>query len=175
MRKLQSNEKICPICKKIFRFKRGPGNSRRKYCSDKCYKIAHRRNVDKRCNLGTPSTLSLTTKSVRYQLYLIRNNIDKGAKQFVSDKSDRDVVLERMCYDKDYSNYEANLEELRSTYNIDKELIMMYENKDIEPIEELMRKAEEAIAKVEEQIRLFVDAKAKKTAEYGFMMLSETE
>ena len=67
-------------------------------------------------------------------------------------------------YDKDYSNYEANLEELRSTYNIDKELIMMYENKDIEPIEELMRKAEDAIAKVEEQIRLFVDAKAKKTA-----------
>lgn len=68
-------------------------------------------------------------------------------------------------YDKDYSGYEDDIEQLRATYNIDKELIMMYENKDVEPVEELMRKAEEAIAKVEEQIRLFVDAKAKKTAE----------
>lgn len=103
MRKLGKNEKICPICGRIFRFKRGRGKSRRKYCSDKCSNIAHRRNRDKRSNLGTPNTLSLTPESVSYQLYLIKNNIDKGAKQFISDKSERDVILERMCYDKDYS------------------------------------------------------------------------
>ena len=104
MRKLAKNEKICPICGKIFRFKRRRGKSRREYCSDKCYKIAHRRKVNRRVSLGTPATLSLTPESVDYQLYLIRNNIDKGAKQFVSDKSERDVVLERMVYDEDFSN-----------------------------------------------------------------------
>lgn len=101
MRKLAKNEKICPICGRIFRFKRGRGGSRRKYCSDKCYKIAHRRNVDKRCNLGTPNTLSLTHKSVEYQLYLIRNNIDEGYRQFVSDRSKRDVLLELTVFDKE--------------------------------------------------------------------------
>lgn len=103
MRKLAKNEKICPICGKIFRFKRGRGKSCRKYCSDKCSKIAHRRNVDKRVNIGTHNTLSLTPKSVDYQLYLIENNIDKGAKQFFSDKSERDVILDRMVYDEDGS------------------------------------------------------------------------
>lgn len=103
MRKLAKNEKICSICGRIYRVKLKRGKSSRKYCSDKCYKIAHRRNVDKRCNLGTPNTLSLTPESVEYQLYLIRNNIDKGARQFVSDKSERDVILERMVYDEDDS------------------------------------------------------------------------
>ena len=48
---------------------------------------------------------------------------------------------------------------------MDKELIMMYEDKEIETVEELIRKAEEAMAKVEEQIRVFVAAKSKKTME----------
>ena len=103
MRELAKNERICPICGKIFRFKRERGNSCRKYCSDKCYKLAHGIKVAKRCNLGTPNTLSLSTKSIHYQLYLIRNNIDINANQFISDKSKRDVVLDHMCYDEDYS------------------------------------------------------------------------
>lgn len=103
MRKLARNEKICPICGRIFRFKRGRGTSRRKYCSKQCSKIANYNKAINRNTLGTPDTLNLTPESVNYQLYLIRNNIDKSAKQFISDKSDRDVVLERMCYDENYS------------------------------------------------------------------------
>ena len=103
MRKLAKNEKICSICGKIFRFKRGRGSSCRKYCSKQCSKKANRDKAIRRNNLGTCSTLSLTPQSVKYQLYLIRNNIDKGAKQFVSEKSERDVVLERMVYNEDYS------------------------------------------------------------------------
>ena len=92
----------------------------------------------------------------------------EGQKSELSNrKAEYKVHLDKLQaeYDKDYSGYEADLEDLRSTYSIDKELIMMYENKEIETIEELLRKAEEAIAGVEEQIRLFANAKAKKTAE----------
>lgn len=92
----------------------------------------------------------------------------EGQKSELSNrKAEYKVHLDKLQaeYDKDYSGYEADLEDLRSTYSIDKELIMMYENKEIETIEELLRKAEEAIAGVEERIRLFANAKAKKTAE----------
>lgn len=97
----QKNDRFCPVCGRKFRIKRGRGLSRKKYCSEKCSKIAQRRRVDKRSNLGTPVTLSLTPKSVKYQLYLIRNNIDKGRKQFSSEKSKRDVILELTVYDKE--------------------------------------------------------------------------
>lgn len=67
-------------------------------------------------------------------------------------------------YDKDYSGYEEELEQLKATYSIDKELIKMYENSEPEPVENLIRNVEEALAKLEDRIKVFVEAKAKKTA-----------
>lgn len=96
----QKNDRVCRICGKKFRVNLKTENTR-KYCSKKCSIKANINNADRRNKLGTPVTLSLTPESVNYQLFLIRNNIDEGAKVFISDKSERDVILERMVYDND--------------------------------------------------------------------------
>lgn len=102
MAKKQKNDRLCLICGRKFRLKRKRGRPR-KYCSNECYKIAHRRKADKRVNLGTPSTLNLSPKSVKYQLYLIENNIDVGRRRFSFDECEKDFVLNRMVYDEDGS------------------------------------------------------------------------
>ena len=68
-------------------------------------------------------------------------------------------------YDKDYSNYSSDVEEISSRYNIDAEILKLYADKDITPIEDLLKKAEDDIKQIEEQIKLFVEAQEKKTAE----------
>ncbi len=105
--------------------------------------------------------LDADIKTVQSKIQILENQKLELSNRKAEYKNHLDKIQAE--YDKDYSGYEAQLEDLRSTYDIDKEFIMMYENKEIEPIEELMRKAEEAIAKVEEQIRLIVKAKSDKT------------
>lgn len=107
--------------------------------------------------------LDADIKSVQSKIQMLENQSVELSERKSEYKNHLDKLQKE--YDKDYANYEADLEQIRSEYNIDKELIMMYENKDIETVEELIRKAEEAIAKVEEQIRVFVAAKSKKTME----------
>ena len=68
-------------------------------------------------------------------------------------------------YDKDYSNYSSDVEEISSRYNIDAEILKLYADKDITPIEDLLKKAEDDIKQIEEQIKLFVEAQEQKTAE----------
>ncbi len=102
MRKLFKNEKICVDCKKIIRVK----NNRQKRCKS-CSVEKNRENALKRNrkvrSIGTPATWDLSPNAVKKQLDLIRNNVDKGSKAFNNEKTKRDVVLERMVYDKDYS------------------------------------------------------------------------
>lgn len=100
MAKNQKNDRICPICGRKFRVNLKNGNTR-KYCSKKCSVKANKNKANRRNNFGTSSTLSLSPKSVKYQLFLIRNNIDKGGRQFSSDKSKRDVILELTVYDEE--------------------------------------------------------------------------
>lgn len=66
-------------------------------------------------------------------------------------------------YDKDYLSYESELEEIRSRYTVDKEIIGFYADKEVVAVEELMLRAENAMNEIEEQIKVFVTAQQKKT------------
>ena len=68
-------------------------------------------------------------------------------------------------YDKDYQSYEADVEEIKSKYMIDDEILKMYAGKDVVSIEELLQRAEADISQIEEQIRVFVEAQQRKTAD----------
>lgn len=68
-------------------------------------------------------------------------------------------------YNKDYSNYEKDVEEIKSKYDIDEEILLMYADKEVVPIEELVERVKADVNQVEEQIRIFIDAQARKTAE----------
>ena len=68
-------------------------------------------------------------------------------------------------YNKDYSNYEKDVEEIKSRYDIDEEILLMYADKEVGPIEELVERAKYDVSQVEEQVRIFIEAQARKTAE----------
>ena len=68
-------------------------------------------------------------------------------------------------YDKDYQSYEADIEEIKSKYTIDDEILRMYADKDVSSIEELLKNAEADILQIEEQVRIFVEVQQRKTAD----------
>lgn len=68
-------------------------------------------------------------------------------------------------YNKDYSEFQAEIDEIKERYAIDKSILEYYKDKDPVSIEELLRQTDEMINRVEEQIRLFVAAQQNKTDE----------
>lgn len=68
-------------------------------------------------------------------------------------------------FDKDYAEFGAEAAEISARYKIDSEILRLYADKEVVPIEELLGKAEDDVRQVEEQIRVFVEAQERKTAE----------
>lgn len=101
------------------------------------------------------------------QLSVDIEQIEAEKKKLADDKEAYTVKLEKIKaeYDKDYGSYKDEIEEIKRNYNVDAEILKYYEDKDVTPIEELIEKAKKDIEQIEEQIRVFVDAKARKTAE----------
>lgn len=94
------------------------------------------------------------------------NALEAKNKQLVNNKKNLISHLEKLQaeYDKDYVSYEADIEEIKSKYTIDDEILRMYADKDVTPIEELIERSEKDIKEIEEQTRLFIEAQQRKTA-----------
>ena len=114
--------------------------------------------------------LDLSNERLNSDIIILRNRLaDLEAKnqQLVLEKQTLIARLDKLQaeYDKDYESREADIEEIKSRYDIDRDLIEQYSNRDIVSIEQLFSQAEYAIQTIEEQIKLLVEAKAKKTEE----------
>ncbi len=72
--------------------------------------------------------------------------------------------LKREC-DKDYLKQREEAEELRARYGIDEEILKLYADKNVTPVEELRERVEADLKQLEEQIAVFVTAREKKQAE----------
>ena len=94
------------------------------------------------------------------------NQLEKKNEQLVNNKKNLISHLEKLQaeYDKDYSSYEADIEEIKRKYTIDDEILKMYADKEVTPIEELIARSEKDIKEIEEQVRLFIEALQRKTA-----------
>ncbi len=66
---------------------------------------------------------------------------------------------------KDYKGFKEELENLQEKYRIDQEILDLYAVKELAPIEELLQKANEAIEKVECQVRSVIEAQERRRAE----------
>ena len=73
-------------------------------------------------------------------------------------------ILQRE-YDKDYSKFQADMDEIKGRYTVDQSILEFYKDKDLVPIEDLLRQTDDFVQKVEEQIRLFVTAQQNKSDE----------
>lgn len=109
-------------------------------------------------------------KSVNEDIDMLSSKIEEmQAKNAILEEKKKNLedTLEKIKneYEKNYSNFENELEELKSKYKVDKEVLMLYSDSAIKPIEELLAQADAAIEKVEEQIRIFIMARQKKTAQ----------
>lgn len=68
-------------------------------------------------------------------------------------------------YDKDYSKFQVDIDEIKDRYTVDQSILEFYKDKDLVPIEDLLKQTDELVHRVEEQIRLFVTAQQKKSDE----------
>ena len=73
-------------------------------------------------------------------------------------------ILQRE-FDKDYSKYQADIDEIKGRYTVDQSIIEYYKDKDLVATETLLRQTDELVNRVEEQIRLFVTAQQNKSDE----------
>lgn len=73
-------------------------------------------------------------------------------------------ILQRES-DKDYSKFQADIDEIKGRYTVDQSILEFYKDKDLVPIEDLLRQTDELVQRVEEQIRLFVTAQQNKSDE----------
>ena len=75
--------------------------------------------------------------------------------------------LERLQreYDKDFSKYKADIDEIKGRYTVDQSILEFYKDKDFVPTEDLLRQTDDLVHRVEEQIRLFVTARQNKSDE----------
>ena len=68
-------------------------------------------------------------------------------------------------HDKDYSKFQADIDEIKGRYTVDQSILEFYKDKDLVPIEGLLRQTDDLVQRVEEQIRLFVTAQQNKSDE----------
>lgn len=73
-------------------------------------------------------------------------------------------ILQRE-YDKDYSKFKTDIDEIKARYTVDQSILEFYKDKDLMPIEDLLQQTEALVRRIEEQIRLFVTAQQRKTDE----------
>lgn len=93
--------------------------------------------------------------------------LERKNRELIDRKKSLTSHLDRLQeeFDKEYSNYNSDVEEISSRYHIDAEILKLYADKEVTPIEELLRRAEDDMRQIEEQIRVFVEAQERKTAE----------
>lgn len=73
-------------------------------------------------------------------------------------------ILQRE-FDKDYSKYQADIDEIKGRYTVDQSILEYYKDRDLVATETLLRQTDELVNRVEEQIRLFVTAQQNKSDE----------
>ena len=93
--------------------------------------------------------------------------LESRSRQLSDSKSSLISRLEMLQreYDKDYSKFQADIDEIRGRYTVDQSILEFYKDKDLVTIEELLRQTDEFVQRVEEQIRLFVTAQQNKSDE----------
>lgn len=96
-----------------------------------------------------------------------RGELERKNRELAERKRGLTSHLDRLQeeYDKDYSEFGAQAAEISARYKIDAEILKLYADKEVTPIEELLRKAEDGVGQVEAQIRVFVEAQERKTAD----------
>lgn len=117
---------------------------------------------------STNSQLVQSNEELEAMIIDIQNKIDDikaKNEQLTSDKAKLLDSLEKLQaeYDKDYTAYEADVEEIKSKFHIDEEILKMYAGKDVHSIEELMARSENDIKEIEQQLKIFIEAQQRKT------------
>ena len=93
--------------------------------------------------------------------------LESRSRQLSSSKSSLISHLEILQneYDKDYSKFRIDIDEIKGRYTVDKSILEFYKDKDLIAIEDLLKQTDDLVNRVEEQIRLFVTAQQNKTDE----------
>ena len=73
-------------------------------------------------------------------------------------------VLRKEC-EKDHSRFQDEIGEIRARYNVDTEVLAYYKDREVRPVEEMISKAEAHLNELEEQIRVFAEARRKEAAD----------
>lgn len=109
--------------------------------------------------------------NIRSSNVIINKNFTTGSIEIVNGRLDVGENFEyngkclRDEYDKDYSKFQADIDEIKGRYTVDQSILEFYKDKDLVPTEDLLRQTDDLVQRVEEQIRLFVTAQQNKSDE----------
>lgn len=108
------------------------------------------------------NTLQGEISDMNAQIEKLNNQI----KQLENNKKNLKNHLDKLQaeYDKNYKEFDAEAKKIAENYHIDAEILEMYKDKDIVPVEELLKKANDDNTQLENQIRVFVSAQERKIA-----------
>ena len=119
---------------------------------------------------SSPTPVAANTPTVDSELSRVENEItiieEKQGELAQKRKSAIDH-LERIEaeYKKDYAALEAELADIQSRMEADESIIEFYKDRDITPVEVLLQEAKLKLEEAELQIKLFIEAKQKKTSD----------
>lgn len=93
--------------------------------------------------------------------------LESRSRQLSDSKSSLISHLESLQreYDKDYSKFQADIDEIKGRYTVDQSILEFYRDRDLVSIEDLLSQTDDLVQRVEEQIRLFVTAQQNKSDE----------
>lgn len=109
------------------------------------------------------STLQGEVGDITEQITKLQNQI----KQLENNKKNLKNHLDKLQaeYDKNYKEFEVEAKKMAESYHIDAEILEMYKDRDVVPVEELLKKANDDNSALENQIKVFIAAQERKIAD----------
>lgn len=112
----------------------------------------------------TEPTVSINTTAVQNTPQTVQAISNEPTAPVPQTQEEKNQKIEEE-YGKDYEQAQSELEEHKKKFEIDSSVLEYYKDKDVKPIEELLKEISQKIDEAEQQIRLFIEAKQKKTME----------
>lgn len=113
---------------------------------------------------------ALTREKDKVEIGQLNTKISEVETKLSGLAAEKDKLIKKLDalqaeYDKDYRSFEKDVAEIRSKYTVDEEILKLYEDKDVTPIEQLIARSRRDLEEMEEQIRVFVGAHERQVAD----------
>ncbi|MDR1917121.1 MAG: hypothetical protein LBQ58_11170 [Synergistaceae bacterium] len=116
----------------------------------------------------TENALSVRKVAIISEMEILQSKIEDASERINRMSGDKESLGRRLEtiqseYEKDYARFEDEISDIKARYRVDSEILTYYKDRDPHSIEEMISKAGERLDELEDQIRLFAEARRKES------------